>query len=173
MTTWTLSAASATRRASAAQRCTAAARSRSRSKGNRSESHQMSGVYKSQSPMLSAVRRIQRSSGCGWLELARMTAPCKRTNSPAPLQARNMEKKLGRCRCGRVGVTGSLLSGQAAIVGHRRGARRMTPRSEEHTSELQSQFHLVCRLLLEKKNRNTSSMRRTDTLHGDADCVIG
>src|SRR5689334_24024600 len=26
-------------------------------------------------------------------------------------------------------------------------------RSEEHTSELQSQFHLVCRLLLEKKNQ--------------------
>src|SRR5438309_3480119 len=26
-----------------------------------------------------------------------------------------------------------------------------SPRSEEHTSELQSQFHLVCRLLLEKK----------------------
>src|SRR5689334_4655378 len=28
------------------------------------------------------------------------------------------------------------------------------PRSEEHTSELQSQFHLVCRLLLEKKKKN-------------------
>src|SRR2546422_4093581 len=27
------------------------------------------------------------------------------------------------------------------------------PRSEEHTSELQSRLHLVCRLLLEKKNR--------------------
>src|SRR5690625_6922183 len=27
-----------------------------------------------------------------------------------------------------------------------------TPRSEEHTSELQSRGHLVCRLLLEKKN---------------------
>src|SRR5436305_6253765 len=27
------------------------------------------------------------------------------------------------------------------------------PRSEEHTSELQSRPHLVCRLLLEKKNR--------------------
>src|SRR5690625_1545290 len=27
------------------------------------------------------------------------------------------------------------------------------PRSEEHTSELQSRGHLVCRLLLEKKNR--------------------
>src|SRR5689334_24369920 len=35
----------------------------------------------------------------------------------------------------------------------RRGARlHRRPRSEEHTSELQSQFHLVCRLLLEKKN---------------------
>src|SRR2546422_8517333 len=29
-----------------------------------------------------------------------------------------------------------------------------TTRSEEHTSELQSRLHLVCRLLLEKKNRN-------------------
>src|SRR2546430_5821977 len=30
--------------------------------------------------------------------------------------------------------------------------RRGPPRSEEHTSELQSQSNLVCRLLLEKKN---------------------
>src|SRR2546422_4076585 len=29
-------------------------------------------------------------------------------------------------------------------------------RSEEHTSELQSRLHLVCRLLLEKKKNNTS-----------------
>src|SRR2546422_6349817 len=33
------------------------------------------------------------------------------------------------------------------------GARRL--RSEEHTSELQSRLHLVCRLLLEKKKRRT------------------
>src|SRR5689334_23585958 len=32
---------------------------------------------------------------------------------------------------------------------------KIHPRSEEHTSELQSQFHLVCRLLLEKKKTNT------------------
>src|SRR5438309_9294392 len=32
-----------------------------------------------------------------------------------------------------------------------RGLQRYVQRSEEHTSELQSQFHLVCRLLLEKK----------------------
>src|SRR5690625_385049 len=31
------------------------------------------------------------------------------------------------------------------------------PRSEEHTSELQSRGHLVCRLLLEKKNKQTDS----------------
>src|SRR2546422_4296763 len=29
-------------------------------------------------------------------------------------------------------------------------------RSEEHTSELQSRLHLVCRLLLEKKKQNTN-----------------
>src|SRR3954449_12026189 len=32
-----------------------------------------------------------------------------------------------------------------------RGAEGIGPRSEEHTSELQSQSHIVCRLLLEKK----------------------
>src|SRR5688572_30952820 len=31
---------------------------------------------------------------------------------------------------------------------------RIDPRSEEHTSELQSQSNLVCRLLLEKKKKN-------------------
>src|SRR6266481_932933 len=33
-------------------------------------------------------------------------------------------------------------------------------RSEEHTSELQSQFHLVCRLLLEKKKAVRSKASR-------------
>src|SRR5689334_23846186 len=39
-------------------------------------------------------------------------------------------------------------------LGHEPTAAELAdfPRSEEHTSELQSQFHLVCRLLLEKKN---------------------
>src|SRR5689334_24182546 len=42
----------------------------------------------------------------------------------------------------------------AACAAESRAARlaHPDPRSEEHTSELQSQFHLVCRLLLEKKN---------------------
>src|SRR5690625_5921145 len=39
-----------------------------------------------------------------------------------------------------------------AVATPRRGLRR-TRRSEEHTSELQSRGHLVCRLLLEKKKK--------------------
>src|SRR5947208_13082141 len=40
---------------------------------------------------------------------------------------------------------------------HLKWPRAETPtRSEEHTSELQSPDHLVCRLLLEKKKRNAS-----------------
>src|SRR5205809_5119045 len=35
---------------------------------------------------------------------------------------------------------------------HARHDRLREDRSEEHTSELQSRLHLVCRLLLEKKN---------------------
>src|SRR5689334_24356638 len=37
-----------------------------------------------------------------------------------------------------------------------KGLGRTKARSEEHTSELQSQFHLVCRLLLEKKKSDES-----------------
>src|SRR2546429_1050028 len=38
--------------------------------------------------------------------------------------------------------------------------RGFVVRSEEHTSELQSRLHLVCRLLLEKKNQHPQSPRR-------------
>src|SRR2546429_10025051 len=38
---------------------------------------------------------------------------------------------------------------RSAIAGHD------VERSEEHTSELQSRLHLVCRLLLEKKNKTS------------------
>src|SRR2546422_4054777 len=37
------------------------------------------------------------------------------------------------------------------------------PRSEEHTSELQSRLHLVCRLLLEKKKKIHRNLAFTDT----------
>src|SRR2546422_1304626 len=72
-------------------------------------------------------------------------------------------------------------SQSAHTTGFRRGMHSralpiaMTPkiqkkvrRSEEHTSELQSRLHLVCRLLLEKKKKkekstvNHTSIRRTE-----------
>src|SRR2546422_6104065 len=47
---------------------------------------------------------------------------------------------------------------QVALEGRRRN------RSEEHTSELQSRLHLVCRLLLEKKKRFALSSPHRHTL---------
>src|SRR2546429_5277694 len=51
-------------------------------------------------------------------------------------------------------------------------------RSEEHTSELQSRLHLVCRLLLEKKKKKTEIHRRyidmsllLDSTHVRACCI--
>src|SRR3712207_7542726 len=42
------------------------------------------------------------------------------------------------------------------------GGARALGRSEEHTSELQSRQYLVCRLLLEKKNKPLLAARRLD-----------
>src|SRR5437660_4173242 len=58
------------------------------------------------------------------------------------------------------------LSEAGAVGFERHGGRRAVrgqrhARSEEHTSELQSRGHLVCRLLLEKKNK-TERMNSID-----------
>src|SRR2546422_1459035 len=45
--------------------------------------------------------------------------------------------------------------GREDLVRRADGADLRLPQSEEHTSELQSRLHLVCRLLLEKKKKNT------------------
>src|SRR3712207_7556946 len=47
-------------------------------------------------------------------------------------------------------VVGEVVGRLAAVV-----EETHRPRSEEHTSELQSRQYLVCRLLLEKKNNST------------------
>src|SRR5258705_2049714 len=65
-----------------------------------------------------------------WLDADDLLAPDKISKQLA---------KLDRCQSNR-----TLLSGAWAHF-------RSRPRSEEHTSELQSLRHLVCRLLLEKK----------------------
>src|SRR2546422_5586185 len=45
----------------------------------------------------------------------------------------------------------------------RAASPRSPPRSEEHTSELQSRLHLVCRLLLEKKKTLANRYPTTNT----------
>src|SRR5258708_31995113 len=53
-----------------------------------------------------------------------------------------------------VKVVGVLVSERSVVV--------ILDRSEEHTSELQSPDHLVCRLLLEKKKKKKSTIRRAE-----------
>src|SRR5689334_8003956 len=66
----------------------------------------------------------------------------------------------GLDRLGVVALLGLLDLGQRLahlgldVLGHLVLVLAEELRSEEHTSELQSQFHLVCRLLLEKKKKN-------------------
>src|SRR5437660_9226302 len=51
------------------------------------------------------------------------------------------------------GAAGGRLAVDHQLLGTMRTAARVDPRSEEHTSELQSRGQLVCRLLLEKKKK--------------------
>src|SRR5205085_5909049 len=61
-----------------------------------------------------------------------------------------------------VGLAGiypsTLIWGGVALV----GGCLLFPRSEEHTSELQSQSNLVCRLLLEKKKKTKFRINRAE-----------
>src|SRR5215469_6329496 len=50
----------------------------------------------------------------------------------------------------------------ACLLSDPRSALLTCPRSEEHTSELQSRRDLVCRLLLEKKKKKKNSVTREE-----------
>src|SRR5438309_5416127 len=80
------------------------------------------------------IRRPPRSTLFPYTTLFRSSAPTIAPRRPAAARRRGRGWPRLCCGCRRV------VRGQAA-------------RSEEHTSELQSQFHLVCRLLLEKKKK--------------------
>src|SRR5438876_8243882 len=64
-----------------------------------------------------------------------------------PLRLRPSKLRRGPWVCARVSPTTTFGSSSSRLKGPLTG----DPRSEEHTSELQSPVHLVCRLLLEKK----------------------
>src|SRR5258708_30961916 len=75
------------------------------------------------------------------------------------LMHQGAEIPLGREDTSMRDVLLTMASGRLGCVGIVDGAGRLVGivRSEEHTSELQSPDHLVCRLLLEKKKLNTSA----------------
>src|SRR2546422_4491461 len=54
-------------------------------------------------------------------------------------------------------IRATVISRYRSFRVYTRGVR--VSRSEEHTSELQSRLHLVCRLLLEKKKKETTARR--------------
>src|SRR5690625_7088318 len=64
--------------------------------------------------------------------------------SPVPTQQRKRPHLV-------ITVAQSTLDGEDDAPGYLAGYGPLSARSEEHTSELQSRGHLVCRLLLEKK----------------------
>src|SRR2546422_3031894 len=86
------------------------------------------------------IRRPPRSTLFPYTTLFRSHAAGKRAISDSAIQ--NTERRFQT----RLDIRGCRAK--------RHRVRRNRERSEEHTSELQSRLHLVCRLLLEKKKNN-------------------
>src|SRR5687768_18337690 len=96
------------------------------------------------------TRRPPRSTLFPYTTLFRSLAPTLHLKDVAPdLGCGVIEIVVGDAR-----QPGILAGVSKVISDHRISIRQANvedPRSEEHTSELQSRLHLVCRLLLEKK----------------------
>src|SRR5699024_12057415 len=67
-------------------------------------------------------------------------------------QSRAPSSHLPNCPCLMCSGT-QVICSFSSTIRSRNWLTEMNQRSEEHTSELQSRFDLVCRLLLEKKNK--------------------
>src|SRR2546422_5474807 len=97
------------------------------------------------------TRRPPRSTFFPYTTLFRSRAP--RNGATLRQLARARQQRYGR----RVDLAGGAARleqvPQVPEQAEPRHVRRGVDRSEEHTSELQSRLHLVCRLLLEKKKK--------------------
>src|SRR2546429_6742963 len=97
------------------------------------------------------IRRPPRSTLFPYTTLFRSpvsspTAPLLRMNGAHRIRSHVQKEPFGKTAAGE--------PVDAFILTNRRGLRaKLTNRSEEHTSELQSRLHLVCRLLLETKKK--------------------
>src|SRR5687768_17765570 len=92
------------------------------------------------------IRRPPRSTLFPYTTLFR-SGPGHLRQPRAPAPSRHV--------CRGEGPSGRRAEGRhaASLRDQLRAVRRLGLRSEEHTSELQSRLHLVCRLLLEKKKK--------------------
>src|SRR2546422_8552809 len=99
------------------------------------------------------IRRPPRSTLFPYTTLFRSGSPLRSRSFPGMA---SFGRRRSRCKQNRC----SPALGQETLP--HAGEKRREQRSEEHTSELQSRLHLVCRLLLEKKKklRRGSSLPR-------------
>src|SRR5690554_7490425 len=97
------------------------------------------------------IRRPPRSTLFPYTTLFRSIAstPANRPILELPLESRRLRHSLNSL----LGGNDSMISDTPAPL----PSSLAMPRSEEHTSELQSRPHLVCRLLLEKKKKKDHS----------------
>src|SRR2546422_4290005 len=96
------------------------------------------------------IRRPPRSTLFPYTTLFRSTSPCLEAAERFELSSSEVEARRIRPLC----YAASFPSDSGA------GCRNRTCfRSEEHTSELQSRLHLVCRLLLEKKKKKRQNIQ--------------
>src|SRR3989338_10734899 len=95
------------------------------------------------------------NSSRSWFTNSGVTAaaPARTGNKGTPLRA------LAFCALGRSAFRVSSEITSPTVL-RCKAAKLFAARSEEHTSELQSQFHLVCRLLLEKKRHRRTELPR-------------
>src|SRR5256885_5176693 len=96
------------------------------------------------------IRRPPRSTLFPYTTLFRSVGKSTYLVAPVDVAVANREE------CGRAVAQGD----DEPVV----GGRPFQHRSEEHTSELQSPCNLVCRLLLEKKKNNTTTLHRRSPL---------
>src|SRR2546429_1681433 len=94
------------------------------------------------------IRRPPRSTLFPYTTLFRSERPHGDVRRPRRHPARDRGLRSYAGRAGKSAARGAAALPWAA-------ARCVRMRSEEHTSELQSRLHLVCRLLLEKKKTQT------------------
>src|SRR2546429_3412556 len=106
------------------------------------------------------IRRPPRSTLFPYTTLFR-----SRAGSPASSRVAARRRRARRRAASSAARRSASRRGMAPRARESARAAATPARSEEHTSELQSRLHLVCRLLLEKKKKNDKRTRSYDRKH--------